>query len=759
MSDKSSSSGSDLFTGWLYKWTNYLKGYQRRWFSLSDGRLSYYRTQAEVAHTCRGTINLAGAYIDTEDSCNFVISSGTQTFHLKAGSEVERQKWVTALELAKAKAIRMTEEFSDDSSEELPPTETEKTDIQHSMRSFSNKLEDLNTCNDLIVKHGAALQRALSDLESVHDSTELPTKIKAITERATLFRITSNAMINACNDYLELAQTQTKKWQRTLVSERDQRIRLEETLELLAKQHNSLERACRSDRGPDSLGTQDRPAGEFSDEDDPEFFDAVEETPADKFTVSLPRTSALKSHRRQGSEHSCNSIGGEARINDEYSSDEDKMPERDEASVISIKGNLDKREEDSTLISGQGLALSKRRATIPERPNHSLNLWSIMKNCIGKELSKIPMPVNFNEPLSMLQRFVEDLEYADILDRAGECKTTAEELAHIAAYTTSMYAATSYRTSKPFNPLLGETYECDRTSDLGWRAFTEQVSHHPPAAAMHAEGKQWELWTDITISSKFRGKYLQIFPQGVTHLRFKNSGSHYTWRKVPLTVHNIIVGKLWVDNAGDCEIVNHTTKEVCRMTFKAYSYFSRDIPRKVTGVVTDIHGTAKYVLSGTWDKKMECAQVLNITIDKSSKDKPVYQTGPSKLLWTRRPLPPGLEKVYYFGELTMTLNEMEDGVAPTDSRRRPDQRLMEQGEWDEANREKLRLEEKQRASRRKREEEAKQHADEGKVYEVYRPKWFKREMDAFSKTMSYKFTNEYWLRKRNQEWTRCANIF
>ncbi|XP_054749296.1 oxysterol-binding protein 1-like [Lytechinus pictus] len=100
------------FQGWLYKWTNYIKGYQRRWFVLSNELLSYYRNQAEMSHTCRGTINLAGAYIDTEDSCNFVISSGAQTFHLKASSEVERQRWVTALELAKAKAIQMMEEDS-----------------------------------------------------------------------------------------------------------------------------------------------------------------------------------------------------------------------------------------------------------------------------------------------------------------------------------------------------------------------------------------------------------------------------------------------------------------------------------------------------------------------------------------------------------------------------------------------------------------------------------------------------------------------
>lgn len=62
--------------------------------------------------------------------------------------------------------------------------------------------------------------------------------------------------------------------------------------------------------------------------------------------------------------------------------------------------------------------------------------------------------------------------------------------------------------------------------------------------------------------------------------------------------------------------------------------------------------------------------------------------------------------MYYFSSLALTLNEPEEGVAPTDSRRRPDQRLMEDGHWDEANAEKQRLEEKQRTTRREREREA-----------------------------------------------------
>lgn len=71
------------------------------------------------------------------------------------------------------------------------------------------------------------------------------------------------------------------------------------------------------------------------------------------------------------------------------------------------------------------------------------------------------------------------------------------------------------------------------------------------------------------------------------------------------------------------------------------------------------------------------------------------------------------EYMYYFSELALTLNAWEAGTAPTDSRLRPDQRLMENGRWDEANAEKQRLEEKQRLSRKKREAEAVKATEDG----------------------------------------------
>ena len=84
-----------------------------------------------------------------------------------------------------------------------------------------------------------------------------------------------------------------------------------------------------------------------------------------------------------------------------------------------------------------------RRKRVPDKPNYPLNLWSIMKNCIGKELTKIPMPVNFSEPLSMLQRLTEDFEYSEILDQAVRCNDSCEQLTYVAAFTVSSYATTS----------------------------------------------------------------------------------------------------------------------------------------------------------------------------------------------------------------------------------------------------------------------------------------------------------------------------
>lgn len=83
--------------------------------------------------------------------------------------------------------------FLDSEDEENQP---DKNELVNTVNALSARFEDLNTCNDLIVKQGAAFQRALNEHEHVDNTADSTSKIKAINERATLFRIASNAMLN-----------------------------------------------------------------------------------------------------------------------------------------------------------------------------------------------------------------------------------------------------------------------------------------------------------------------------------------------------------------------------------------------------------------------------------------------------------------------------------------------------------------------------------------------------------------------------------
>lgn len=98
--------------------------------------------------------------------------------------------------------------------------------------------------------------------------------------------------------------------------------------------------------------------------------------------------------------------------------------------------------------------------------SHYSNLHGI--NCVFCK-------VCFNEPLTFLQRVTEELEYSDCLDKAARCESALEQMTFVAAFAVSSYATTAVRVTKPFNPLLGETYECDRRADYGWKCLTEQV--------------------------------------------------------------------------------------------------------------------------------------------------------------------------------------------------------------------------------------------------------------------------------------------
>lgn len=93
-----------------------------------------------------------------------------------------------------ATLLLSADDSGDDDDDTASPAD--KSELQSTLKSLSLKLDDLSTCNDLIAKHGAALQRSLNELDGLRIPYESSEKLKVVNERATLFRITSNAMIN-----------------------------------------------------------------------------------------------------------------------------------------------------------------------------------------------------------------------------------------------------------------------------------------------------------------------------------------------------------------------------------------------------------------------------------------------------------------------------------------------------------------------------------------------------------------------------------
>ncbi|CAI9721037.1 Hypothetical predicted protein [Octopus vulgaris] len=436
-------------------------------------------------------------------------------------------------------------------------------------------------------------------------------------------------------------------------------------------------------------------------------------------------------------------------------------PRNDGAEVRNSNEELT-RTQDSHFPTGY-----KYRTSLP-KPMFSRNdfsIWSILKQCIGKELSKMTMPVIFNEPLSLLQRMAEHMEYAYLLEKAGTATDPVERMQYVCAFAVSSMSSNWDRLGKPFNCLLGETFELQR-NDLGFRLISEQVSHHPPISAFHVESDLFQFHGSIHPRLKFWGKSVEVNPKGVITLELTKFGEVYTWSNVNCCVHNVIVGKLWVEHYGVMEVLNHKTKHKGVLTFKQSGWFGRDL-HKVEGYIYNASKTKVKALLGSWVQALYAvdngisgedtgvsggaAAAANSDTDDIPGVLPNADPGiPGQvLLWKAFPRPETTNQFFSFTLYAMMLNELTDNLKdrlpPTDSRLRPDIRLLEQGDIDTAAMEKNRLEEKQRSARRERK----------KKKEEWTPVWFHYGTHPTTGKEDWLFNKDYWQR----DWSRCPDIF
>ncbi|GJJ73310.1 oxysterol-binding protein 1 [Entomortierella parvispora] len=437
-----------------------------------------------------------------------------------------------------------------------------------------------------------------------------------------------------------------------------------------------------------------------------------------------------------------------------------------QANITATEGSTDPYIAPSFM--GYPTELRTRLPTKQTSLRPDVSLWAILKNSIGKDLSKITLPVYFNEPTSMLQRMAEDAEYIELLDKAVRQRGATERILFIAAFAMSNYSSTIGRVAKPFNPLLGETYEYTH-KEKQFRYISEQVSHHPPISACYCDSPNYNFYAEVDVKSKFWGKSFEVMPKGTSHVELKvpkafaegsqellddpNDPSrfieHYSWRKVTTCVQNLIVGTPWIDNYGDMVITNHRTGETCLLTFKARGWRGKDA-YEIRGHALDARGKEVWEVAGRWNERLvarragkggedlgsdavaagavqvaeddqgELGRACSPATSQHGKSRSgAASFGPKQvlLLWKRDPV--SGPTPFNLTPFAMTLNdcpeELKKHLCPTDSRLRPDQRAMENAEFDLANTEKQRLEEKQRAKRKL--------LPPGKEFE---PRWFKR---------------------------------
>ncbi|THG19269.1 hypothetical protein TEA_004524 [Camellia sinensis var. sinensis] len=707
--------------GILYKWVNYGKGWRSRWFVLEDGVLSYYKVHGpdKIVMSPRrekgvkvigdessrymkksnsnsnrlggsakqwkpfGEIHLKVSSIraSKSDDKRLYIFTGTKTLHLRCLSREDRAAWIEALLAAKDQFPRVL------TSSDFAPSE----DIVVSTEKLRLRLLQEGT-SEVIIK----------DCESImlYELSELQNRLKSLQLKHVMLL-----------DTLRQLETEKIELETTVVDETKERKsfcvegnrRYSDFYSIMSEGSASDSDAENESRDGVDIET---------DDEDGIYFDTNEFLSSD-----LLRSASHRSRENMG--NACSLIYDKELF---YS---DRL--------------RDLRME----IKPIEYPYIKRRDSLPEpkERDRPVGLWSIIKDNIGKDLSGVCLPVYFNEPLSSLQKCFEDLEYSYLVDRALEWGKQGKDLMRIlsiAAFAVSGYASTEGRQCKPFNPLLGETYEADYP-DKGLRFFSEKVSHHPMIVACHCEGRGWKFWADSNLKGKFWGRSIQLDPVGVLTLQFED-GETFQWSKVTTSIYNIILGKIYCDHYGTMRIKGSGNYS-CKLKFKEQSIIDRN-PHQVHGFVHDNRtGEKVAMLVGKWDEAM-----YYVLGDPTTKPKGYDPMTEAVLLWERDKFV--TKTRYNLTPFAMSLNELTPGLLeklpPTDSRLRPDQRHLENGEYELANVEKLRLEQLQRQARKLQER-------------GWQPRWFQKDKEEDGG--GYRYIGGYWEARVSRNWGGIPDVF
>ncbi|KAG2441688.1 hypothetical protein HXX76_003304 [Chlamydomonas incerta] len=395
------------------------------------------------------------------------------------------------------------------------------------------------------------------------------------------------------------------------------------------------------------------------------------------------------------------------------------------------------------------------RLPAPKPLGRGFSIWSILKNMIGRDLTKITMPATINEPTSMTQRMAEVLENRSLLEKAASTPNSLDRLMLVSCWLLAGYNSQPQRDNKPFNPLLGETFEWVAPDGTA-RYLCEQVSHHPPVSCFVGEGageQGYSFYGEVETKTKFWGKAIECILAGHMEVRLKAWDEEYRFNLGTITINDVILGRFWIDLSCDMKIRNEKTGETSRLFIKPCRGVMKE-RGKCEGVVYDAFGKEVWKISGSTMVELNAALTPAAAAERGVSAEP-------QLIWTRTPEVPSPNEQYFMTRFALGMNDPADPIVPflppTDCRFRPDIRALELGEWNRATSEKLRLEEKQRTTRKERKEAGIE----------YQPRWFKQVMFGTKEATQlatqpgavWAWTGEYWEAREKKAWGELPDIY
>ncbi|CAF1540027.1 unnamed protein product, partial [Adineta steineri] len=172
LEDEKTTSGSFRngdFQGRLFKWTNYLHGWQERYLILKNGFLNYYKNEFDIGLGCRGALSVKQALIQSHefDECRFDIRVGDSVWYIRAHSPDDRERWIQALEDHKQLCKSESGYGSETSLRRHPSlgslastasTSATSTGSFKKDRNLKEKLSELETFRELLVQQVSTLQ-------------------------------------------------------------------------------------------------------------------------------------------------------------------------------------------------------------------------------------------------------------------------------------------------------------------------------------------------------------------------------------------------------------------------------------------------------------------------------------------------------------------------------------------------------------------------------------------------------------------------